>query len=779
MKRNTTKTRQRLLALTLASLMAAVYAPRAQQPPAPADVAALGPTSHPRLPADISQLWLVPAATGNSRARNQSPAMADFAEAVKLEVETNFAKALPMFTQAPLRQGPLGDYAIYYTGLAELRLGRPADAKRTFQTLQSRAPVGYLAEAAPLREAECDEALGDLGGAIEIYERLARTRTTAADDVLMRLGRAARASGDSEKAATAFARVYYEFPLSDLSALAGSELETLPNVQPIAPGSGRYKFELGRAERLFGSKRYAQARTAFEGLKNVAEGDDRELVNLRLAECDYFLKRLRNARDGVRPYIDHASRHAEALFFYAVSVRELGDEAEYLKTVRRLADDFPTQSWAEEALNNLATHYVVQDEDDKADETFREMARKFPAGRYAERAAWKIGWWAYKNGRYGDTITVFEKAAVDFPRSDHRPAWLYWAGRAHEALKDKALASARYALVVTDYQNSYYGRVAAKRLEDAPPQRRLMVDVEKDGAGTAAATTDGSPISIVAPLPPNEHVVRALLSIDLYDQAIDELHYAQKVWGDSAPIQATLAWVYRERGDLRAGINAMKRAYPQYLAAGGEKLPPELLKVLFPVNYWPQIRRYSAERQLDPYMVAALIAQESTFEADVRSPANAYGLMQIVPKTGRYYARSLRLPRFSIRMLTTADTNLKMGTAYFSDLVKQFGGTHYALASYNAGENRVARWIAERPGVDREEFIDDIPFPETQNYVKKILGTAEDYRRLYAPEPGHAADDVEDATPAVSEKPKPAPPKKATTKKKASAKGAAAKKKVG
>src|SRR5437870_3438900 len=201
-------------------------------------------------------------------------------------------------------------------------------------------PAGLLAFtlasviAAPLREAECNEALGDLSAAVEIYERLARTKTTAPDDVLIRLGRAARAAGDAEKAATAFARVYYEFPLSDLSVLAGSELETLPNVQPIAPGSSRYKFELGRAERLFGSKRYAQARTAFEGLKNAAEGDDLELVSLRLAECDYFLKRPRIARDGVKPYIEHASRQAEALFFYAISVRELGDEAEYLRAVR-------------------------------------------------------------------------------------------------------------------------------------------------------------------------------------------------------------------------------------------------------------------------------------------------------------------------------------------------------------------------------------------------------------------------------------------------------------
>jgi soluble lytic murein transglycosylase len=73
-----------------------------------------------------------------------------------------------------------------------------------------------------------------------------------------------------------------------------------------------------------------------------------------------------------------------------------------------------------------------------------------------------------------------------------------------------------------------------------------------------------------------------------------------------------------------------------------------------------------------------------------------------------------------------------MGAAYLADNVKLFDGSlHLVLAGYNAGETNVHRWIAERPGLPTDEFIDDIPFPETQNYVKRIIGTAEDYRRLY------------------------------------------------
>ena len=192
-----------------------------------------------------------------------------------------------------------------------------------------------------------------------------------------------------------------------------------------------------------------------------------------------------------------------------------------------------------------------------------------------------------------------------------------------------------------------------------------------------------------------------------------------------------MAWVYHRKGELRRAITLMRRAYPQFLTADGKPLPPEILQVIFPLTYWDLIRKHAAARNLDPYVVAALIAQESTFDPEARSVANAWGLMQIVPATGRRLAGSLGIRRFTTSMLTNPETNIRMGTLYFSRLVQQFGGTYYALASYNAGENRVVRWKAERPGLDEDEFIDDIPFPETQNYVKRILGTAEDYRQLY------------------------------------------------
>ena len=153
------------------------------------------------------------------------------------------------------------------------------------------------------------------------------------------------------------------------------------------------------------------------------------------------------------------------------------------------------------------------------------------------------------------------------------------------------------------------------------------------------------------------------------------------------------------------------------IAAALERLPPYPtllvfvvpLAVLFPLDYWPLITKYSLQHGLDPYLVAALMAQESTFTAEIRSSANAYGLMQLIPSTGRRYASKVGLRGFSTAALTRPETNVRLGMTYFKDLMDRFGGAHFALASYNAGYGAVTRY----GGVP--------PYAETQNYVQVVM----------------------------------------------------------
>ena len=722
----TTAIHVRPAVLSIACALLIARAPSAAQAPqAPADaappvptVSQLGPTLHPTLPSNPSELWLVPSAT--DRSTRSTASVEPLALGVKRYQEGDFAGALLLVSRPSLANTALADYASYYTGLAQLRLGRSADARRTFDALIDRKAPGYVTIAAGLAAGEAAEAAGDFPAATRIYERIADQKAAVSEEVLSRLGAAALAAGDRTKAAQAYVRVFYEFPLTDAAAAAGQQLAALQD-QITRTG---YKADLGRAQMLFGARRYDEARAAFAAVQPTAEGDDREVVSLRVAECDFYLKRYAAARDGTMPYLDRASRKAEARFFYLSALRELGDREQYIAQTAALVADFPDSSWSEEALNNLGTYYILQDEDDEAASTFKELYDRFPTGPRAERAAWKYGWDSYKKGRYAETIRVFESASIAFPRSDYRPSFLYWSGRAHAKLGHSTQAESRLRLVYTDYANSYYGRLAERQLAHGPNAAASRADIRL-ASNAQAPALDMKPI-------PTEPLIRLLLANGLYDDALAELRYAQRAWGSSSRIDATIAWVYHQQGELRRAISLMRRTYPQFLTAGGqEQLPAEILQVIFPLAYWDSIKRYSAQHDLDPYVVAALVAQESTFDPQIRSAANAWGLMQIVPTTGRRLARAVGVRRFSIATLTNPVINIRMGTLYFSDLVRQFGGTYYALASYNAGENRVIKWKAERQGLDEDEFIDDIPFPETQNYVKRILGTAEDYRRLY------------------------------------------------
>jgi len=727
----------RVFRIALAALvLMAVSAPRAAQETSSLTSAAMAlrPTDHPRVPGDLSDFWMAP-----DKGRVRTAAQANLATAIKFENGGDHAKALALLTHPATKQeGPLATYAEYYKGLAALHLGRAAEARATFRALRSGNPVGYLAEMSALREAECDEALDDQAAAIAVYEQLTLTKTIAPDEILMKLGMAAQAAGDADRARTAYERLYYEYPLSDLADAAQGALSGVQT-----PSSAiRFKQDLARAERLFAARMYLPARSTFEKLRDASEGEDRTLIRLRIAECDYFQRRYRAAADALRPFIESGTRPAEDLYYYGVAQRELKDNALFHTLLRRVVTEFPGTPWAEDALNSLALADARDDQDADADQESLELFEGFPKGRYTERAAWRIGWRAYRTGNYAEAVRIFDRAAFNFPRSDYRPAWLYWSGRAHEALNEPALAEARYSVEVIDYLNTYHGRLALKRLGGRVPDRATVIPAR-------AASSFDEPEAVVTP-PPNAALVKALLTAKIYDEAADELRYAQRIWGDSGPIEATFAWTYREQGHSETGarqmslyrgsINAMKRAYPQYLTAGGERLPREILRIIYPIAYWDLIQKYSSQNGLDPFVIAALMVQESTFVANIRSPAKAVGLMQLEPATARQYARRLGLV-YSSTLLTTPESNIRIATAYLADQLRDFGDLYLVLAAYNAGDGRVRRWMQERPELPQEQFIDDIPFYETQGYVRKILSTAEDYRRLYGGEAGLASDD--------------------------------------
>lgn len=696
---------------TVTALVAGGFWLWSAAPPDSVDAPVATATASPQSPWQESDLWLAPA---------ESTTTSDLARGVSLVDAGRAADALPLLTPS-LSDPVLGPYARLHLGRAQLSLRAPERAAAAAREVMATNPSGHLGESAGWLLAVSLEEADRWPEAVAAWQSLAASAPATPALVFLRLGQAADKAGSGVVAREAYTRIHYDWPASAEAEAADAALARVG----FAAGSGPMEREVARARALYAARRYSAARDAYSRVLPRVRGDDRDLAVLRLAQCDVHLQRYQRGLEGLDAYLKSgaAANRVEAAYSRLAAWRGLR-RADYPARVDQFVAEYPSSVLAETALNELATHHILANDDAAAAAVFTTMYARYPSGSYADRAAWRAGWWAYRAGNLRETIRLFESAATSLSRADYRPSWLYWTGRSYERLKQHDTARLWYLRTIADYRNSYYGRIAMRALTTLP------------GGGWTAADIvplrDPARAVVAGVAPAGTALAQRLLAAGLWDDAIAELRRVQAAAGRATPvIEATIAFALNRKGDLRPAITAMRRAYPQFMSDGGEHLPERMLKVIFPVAHDDLIARYARERSLDRYLVTALVAQESTFQADVRSAANAWGLMQLLPSTGRRYASRLGVKPFSTGRLTEPETNVRLGTAYLADLLDQFGDAAPALAAYNAGENRVERWQAERRGVPRDEFIDDIPFPETQNYVKRILGTAEDYRILY------------------------------------------------
>jgi peptidoglycan lytic transglycosylase len=192
-----------------------------------------------------------------------------------------------------------------------------------------------------------------------------------------------------------------------------------------------------------------------------------------------------------------------------------------------------------------------------------------------------------------------------------------------------------------------------------------------------------------------------------------------------------VARMYQDVGRYDIAVETLKKAVPNYFAVDLSSLPRPYWEALFPKPYWPDMKRFSENNGLDPYLVAALIRQESEFNPAAVSKANAVGLMQLLPKVGKGVAKQEKIKHYNAQQLFTPAVNLQLGTRYFREMIDQFGAPEYALAAYNAGADRVQDWQGIGKYRDVQEFVESIPFTETREYVQAIIRNANVYRQLY------------------------------------------------
>ncbi len=663
--------------------------------------------------------------------------------------DRDFAKAIDALSRAKPQAGDIGDYVSYYLAASYLEAGRTPEAGAVLSSFDETFPQSLLSRDAHVLYAGALLTDNRPKDAIALLEN---DRVPFRSDLELVLGRAYAANGDPAKAVTVLRNLYFSLPLSPEAASAQSELQKLASAPGISPPSfGERKI---RADLLARAKKFSDAADAYRDLLRDASPADKPETQLALAEALHHNGQDREAKQLLASVqISSPDIAAVRLWDLGEMQRAANDDDAFLKTVDDIRKAAPASPWLEQALLYAGNIYLLRHDNDNAIAAYREIEQRFPTGPRAPYSHWKASWLSLRQGRAADAKTGFEQQIALYPDSNEVPAALYWRARLAEEDGNVAMANAFYQKITDRFRNYYYGPLARERVsqlqaaEAAATTASPNTDPPSNAPqNTALQTNDPPHYVILDRIPPlsaapitddaapedNLRVQKARLLENggLLDFAVRELKAAAgEEKGSWLP--AEIARMYIEVGRYDIAVETLKRAVPSYFAVDLSALPRSYWEALFPKAYWPDLKQFSSANALDPYLVASLIRQESEFNPNAVSNKNALGLMQLLPRVGKGVAKQEKLKHFNDQQLFTPAINLQLGTRYFRSMVDQFGGFEYALAAYNAGDDRVRDWQAAGKYRDIQEFVESIPFTETREYVQAIMRNANVYRQLY------------------------------------------------
>ena len=640
-------------------------------------------------------------------------------------VDHDYVKAIDPLNRAKLHAGDLSEYVNYYLGTAYMQAGRSAECIATLSSFARDFPDSIL-----LRDAHVvyANALMQEGRPQDAATLLEGDRQPARVDVEWNLGRAYEAAGNLPKAASIFRNIYLTMPLTGEAELANSELKKLAGSTSVQPANVDERKT--RADLLLKGRRYADAAEEYKDLLEQVSPDDRAGTQLSLATALLKSGHGKDAKkilDSLAP--SSADTNAQKLYLLGEVARGSDNDDEFLKDLDQLRQQAPTSPWLEQGLLSAGNVFLLRKDYDRAIDAYRELQQRFPNAGRAPYAHWKAAWLTLRQGRKAEAEKEFEEQIGLYPSSNEVPAALYWRARLAEEDGETAKARAFYQKLSDRFRNYYYADLARKQLKVLKSTGEPISYALLDKVAPIDAKAD-----IVADDPPSDNLrvqkAELLGNGGLVDLAARELQAASnEEKGDwVAPETARL---FQENELYNRGIEIMKRAVPNYFAMDIPALPRSYWEALFPRPYWADLKRYSTQNELDPFLVASLIRQESEFNAGAVSHKNAVGLMQLLPGTGKKVAKEEKLRHFSANQLFTPGVNLQLGTRYFRTMVDKFGSFEYALAAYNAGSDRVEDWLSAGNYRDPQEFVESIPFTETREYVQAILRNASVYRQLY------------------------------------------------
>ncbi|HTH52128.1 MAG TPA: transglycosylase SLT domain-containing protein [Pyrinomonadaceae bacterium] len=629
----------------------------------------------------------------------------------------------------------VADEALWLRARALEKAGSNAEAMKVAEELIRDFPQSIRVRDAKLVWARSAIAAGH---AVDVPPFLVDMSEAKDADALLLTAKAYDAQNSAVDAARYYRRTYFFAAGTPASQEAEVKLTALG--QPLTPQNAEE--QLARADQFASAKNYGEAAKAFDTVASAFPASLTPAVQLRRLVAYANSARLPDAATTLSAIPATAREREDAYRQLALGYAKAKQWQQARSTVDEMRAKFPTGPLVAKTMVDVGL--AARDAKNNADAAyfFNTAVAAYPNAVEIAQAQFESAWTQHeaKNFLLSSQMMIDHLARYADKDTSNRGKAGYWSGRDSERAGKAAEACALYDGTIYRYGSNWYGYLAAQRLSamraagqcssTTAPNPTVAKAVANLRTVTVAAETAGPREQDLVAKADEESI------IGMFDWAIEQLNDAKRTAGNSPSVNLALAKYYRIRKAKNDNTNAfvaLAKTYPDYAQMFPEEMSREEWAIFYPLSNWSDIKKWSAERRLDPYQVAGLIRQESVFDPRAASGAKAYGLMQLIVPTAQTTARkygSSVAGSITVETLFQPAVSIELGTAYLRDQLDKFGRIEYVAVAYNAGPGRVPQWRATLPA-EIDEFVEAIPFKETKQYVQGVVRNTAQYRRLY------------------------------------------------
>ncbi len=336
---------------------------------------------------------------------------------------------------------------------------------------------------------------------------------------------------------------------------------------------------------------------------------------------------------------------------------------------------------------------------------YKDLYLNFPGGKYSEYAMLQVFLAGIKNKNYAKCRELSKEFLSKYPSSEYAPQVLFWAGKIEQQYNNSVAASTYYQRLINNYPDSYYAYRAYW----------IMKGVK---ASVINTELNYKPVEYPYKYPAKDDILYTLMNVQDYDMI---LKYTEDDF--------IASWVEYQKGNYASSMIIARDAM--------DKLQIKPVKsdlrwrLVYPQNYYKQVQKYSKQYNNNDALMMAVIREESSFNPEAQSGVGAIGLMQLMPATAHDIGQKHGIS-FNTSYLFNPELNIRLGNLYYSTIKGMLNGKDVsAIAAYNGGIGSVTRWKSTLLYNDTDEFVEQIPYDETRNYVEKVFRSYWNYTRIY------------------------------------------------